>query len=338
MEDKNTVEQEIAILVKQRDTLKSEIEAYKSDINIATEGKPTLNELMTSRLSNMELAIITISDNIDKINAFHNELLIPKEGQSKSQLEFFNETLDKISTDKTKSETELKAIESFKTEVFGDSEKNIIGQKQRIDILEEEIKKNKKTWEENAETLFKKIEGLLPGATASGLAKAYQDQRVSYNKPYWLWATVFVLTMCGTILFAVCNIHDASSVEDAFMKIISRLPFFIPAFWLAIFASKQQSQNKRLQQEYAYKEALTKSYEADKREIEKLPASPEKDKLSTKLLETMIDAANYNPSETLGSKTHNDEPPSIFELFKINLLKKLTNGELLKQTLNSTKS
>jgi len=159
------------------------------------------------------------------------------------------------------------------------------------------------------------------------LTKAYQAQRESYNKPYWLWAYVFILTMCGAIWFAIANLKDATSVEDAFMKVISRLPFFIPAFWLAIFASKQQSQNERLQQEYAYKEALTKSYEADKREIEKLPEPPERHQLSAKLLETMIDTAKFNPSETLGSKTHNDGPPSVFELFKIRMLKKLTGTD-----------
>ena len=327
MEDKNVIEQEIITLTTQRDNLRNEIEAYKNDINQVTEGKPSLSEQMTSRLSTMEATIKTMSDNVDRINTFHNELLRPKEGQTKSQLEIANEAFSKIMVDKEKSEAELKAIETFKVELLGDNEKNIIGQKQRFDTIESEIKINKKTWEDNADTLFKKIEGLIPGATATGLAKANQAQRESYNKPYWLWACVFILTMCGAIWFAIANLKDATSVEDAFMKVISRLPFFMPAFWLAIFASKQQSQNKRLQQEYAYKEALTKSYEADKREIEKLPESPERHQLSAKLLETMIDAAKFNPSETLGSKTHNDGPPSVFELFKIRMLKKLTGTD-----------
>lgn len=323
MEDKNAIELEITNLIQQRDMLFGEIEAYKNQINLITEGKPTIHEQMTASLSTMEATIKTISENVDRINTFHSELLRPKEGQSKSQLELVNEAFIKVSEDKIKAENELKSIENFKTDLFGAPEKNIVGQKQRIETLEEEIKASKKIWDDNADALFKKIEGLLPGATASGLAKAYQDQRKSYNLPYWLWAAVFVLTLCGTIWFAVENLHDATSVEDALMKVISRLPFFIPAFWLAIFASKQQSQNKRLQQEYAYKEALTKSYDADKRELEKLPDSPEKSMLSSKLLETMIDAAKYNPSETLGSKTHNDRPPSVIDLFKMKILKRL---------------
>jgi len=325
LEEKNNIEQQIEQLSQQRDNLIAEIEAYKNEINFITEGKPSIHEQMTASLSAMEATIKTISTNIDRINAFHSELLQPKEGNTKSQLELANDAFTKVSEDKIKAENELKAIENFKIEIFGDTEKNITGQKHRIDAFEKEIIASKKTWDDNTDALFKKIEGLLPGATSTGLAKAYQDQRKSYDCPYWLWATIFVLTLCGTIWFAMVNLHDATSVEDALMKIISRLPFFIPAFWLAIFASKQQSQNKRLQQEYAYKEVLTKSYEADKRELEKLPDSPEKNILSTKLLETMIDAAKYNPSETLGSKTHNDGPPSVFELFKIKMLQKLTS-------------
>lgn len=268
-----------------------------------------------------------MADNVDRINTFHNELLHIKEGQTQSKLEVANEAFLSITANKEKSETELKAIETFKVELLGDYEKNIVGQKQRFDTIESEIKNKKMTWEKQADTLFKKIEGLIPGATATGLAKGHQAQRESYKKPYWLWASVFTLTMCGTILFAIANLKDATSIEDAFMKVISKLPFFIPAFWLAIFASKQQSQNKRLQQEYAHKEALTKSYEADKREIEKLTLSPERHQLSVKLLETMIEAAKFNPSETLEGKTHNDEPPSIFELFKIQMFNKLSGTD-----------
>ncbi len=327
MEEKNAIEQEITNLKNQRDTLKTEFETYKNDINITTEGKPSVREQMISQITAMESTIKILSDSVDKINKFHSEILHPKDGRTKSKLDFVNETFTKVSEDKKKSEADLKVIESYKLELFGDDEKKVVGQKQRIDDLEKEIKANNETWEKNYEALFKKIEGLLPGATASGLAKAYQDQRMSYNKPYWGWAIVFVLTLFGTILFAIEHLKDVTSLEDAFMKVVSRLPFFIPAFWLAIFASKQQSQNKRLEQEYAHKEALAKSYEADKREIEKLSDSSEKSKLSGKLLETMIDSAKFNPSETLGSKVHNDAPPTVFELFKIKMWKKLTAAD-----------
>jgi hypothetical protein len=38
--------------------------------------------------------------------------------------------------------------------------------------------------------------------------------------------------------FFIANLIETTSVEDAFMKVISRLPFFIPAVRLAISARK----------------------------------------------------------------------------------------------------
>jgi cell division protein FtsB len=324
MEDISSIMIEISELTKKRNDLRHEIDSYNNEIKNFIELKPTLKENIENCLIRMNTTIDSISKNIEKINSFHDEITRPKDGEEKSRLDFFNETFFIIKENKIKADADRNAIEDFKLELFGDPFKKVVGQKERIENLEKEIVTKKNKWEEQIVTLFKKIEGLLPGATSTGLAKAYQDQRKSYEAPYWLWAIIFVSTIFGIIFFAIKNLHDVTSIQDAFMKIISRLPFFVPAFWLAIFASKQQSQNKRLQQEYAYKEVLTKSYEADKREIEKLPDSEDKLKLSTKLLETMIDAAKYNPSETLSSSIHNDSPPSVFELFKMKLLDKLT--------------
>lgn len=154
-----------------------------------------------------------------------------------------------------------------------------------------------------------KIEGLLPGATSAGLAKSYHDQKNSYKWPNIIWSAVFTLTMIGMVYYAIKTVTDSTDIGNAFMNILSRAPFFIPTIWLALFASKQQSQNRRLEQEYAYKESLAKSYDGYKREIENLPESDEKNEIMEKLVRTMIDTAGFNPSSTLEKQSHNDKPP-----------------------------
>ena len=243
--------------------------------------------------------------------------------KDKSKVELVNMAYQEIIEYQNSIRDSSEEIINFEYRIFGDEEKKVIGIKQRIDEIEESFRKKDNAWQENFDTLFDKIEGLVPGATSTGLAKAYQDQRESYDKPYWLWSFVFVLTMIGMVIFAIITITEVDTVDEAFIRIVSRLPFFIPAFWLAIFASKQQSQNKRLQQEYAFKEALSKSYEADKREIEKLPESEERNQLSIKLLDAVIEMANSNPSETLQSVAHNDGPPSVLDLFKMKVMNKI---------------
>ena len=147
------------------------------------------------------------------------------------------------------------------------------------------------------------------GATATGLSKAYQDQKINYKWPVIMWSMVFGLTVGGMMTFGIYFYKDVSTIEDSLQHILARLPFFIPAVWLAIFASKQQSQYKRLQQEYVYKETLSKSFEAYKREIDQLPESDEKNVLHQKLITAMVDMCGYNPSLTLEHKSHDDKPP-----------------------------
>jgi len=328
--DKDLLQKEVQELSAKKAALIKDVEDIRKQFDTLIEGKPTIGEHLTTRIASVQATLNQMAENIDKVQTYHNELLLPKEGHPKSLFETVKDTAAQITADQLKAAVEGKVISEYRIELLGDEENKIDGLKQRLTKVESDILEKKRAWEESAATLLVKIEALIPGATSAGLASAYKDQRGSYKTPYWIWASVFVFTLVGTICFSIHHINKILesgrdlTFETAIMSVIAKLPFFVPAFWLAIFASKQQSQNKRLQQEYAYKEAVTKSYEADKREIEKLPESEEKQKLSAKLLEIMIDMTKFNPSETLSSKAHNDGPPSVFELFKIKMMAKTT--------------
>lgn len=317
------LELEVAELTAKRDSLKLEIESFEKEIEESIVGMPAIKQLISSNTSKLNETIAELDESVNKIDSLNNLLYKLEEGKDKSKLELVKVAYQEIIECQNSIRDSLAEITNFEYSIFGDEEKKVIGIKQRIDEFEVSFKKKDIKWQENFETLFDRIEGLLPGATSTGLAKAYQDQRESYDKPYWLWSVVFVGTMIGMVIFAILTITEVKTVDEAFIRIVSRLPFFIPAFWLAIFASKQQSQNKRLQQEYAFKEALSKSYEADKREIEKLPESEERNQLSIKLLDAVIEMANNNPSETLHSAAHNDHPPSVLDLFKMKVMNKI---------------
>ncbi len=164
-------------------------------------------------------------------------------------------------------------------------------------------------------TLFDRIESLLSGATSVGLAKAYEDQKKSYSKPLMNWSGIFVATMIIMLSFGCYYFIEISKVEDlnlqkAIISLLSKLPFFIPTIWLALYASKKQSQYKRLQQEYAFKETFAKSYDGHKRQIEALVYEPnEQKKLMEELLSHLVKITSHNPSSTLDYQNHNDEPP-----------------------------
>ena len=56
---------------------------------------------------------------------------------------------------------------------------------------------------------------------------------------------------------------------------MNRLPFVIPLVWLAIYAGRHYSLALRLQEEYAFKEALSTAFEGYKREMASIPSGAE---------------------------------------------------------------
>lgn len=56
------------------------------------------------------------------------------------------------------------------------------------------------------------------------------------------------------------NFKSLNDWNTVLRELINKLPFYLPIVWLAFFASRRLSEYQRLQQEYAHKEALAKSY------------------------------------------------------------------------------
>lgn len=271
--------------------------------------------LFTQTLQSLEQTISSSKDQILAINNHYADYYAKTDSSIKSKFEVVIEHHQAIDQFQKVSIEIKKDLEDFKEFIYGNETTNKTGFKKEIEVFLEKSKSTTeafyKNWSESYQTLFSKIEGLLPGATATGLSKAYQDQKISYKTPVILWSLVFSITVATMMGFGIVVYNDTklNDITSTLQHIVARLPFFIPAVWLAVFASKQQSQYKRLQQEYIYKETLAKSYEAYKREIDLLTDGEEKNELHQKLITSMVEMCGYNPSLTLENKSHDDKPP-----------------------------
>ncbi|MFD1162072.1 hypothetical protein [Hwangdonia seohaensis] len=259
--------------------------------------------------------ITSLKTELNDITELYNDFVKKPSTAVLSKAEKLNETFEKVNEYSSEIAQIETKVQEFETKVFGKTTEDTESLKFKLNDLKTQHEELNGEWEGNFETLSYKIEGLLPGATSAGLAKSYYDQKRSYKTPNVIWSAVFTLTMIGMVYYAIQTVNDSSDIGNAFMNILSRAPFFIPTIWLALFASKQQSQNRRLEQEYAYKESLAKSYDGYKREIEKLPESDEKNEIMEKLIRSMVDAAGFNPSSTLEKVSHNDKPPILGNWF-----------------------
>jgi hypothetical protein len=160
------------------------------------------------------------------------------------------------------------------------------------------------------------------------LLRAQASQESPLDNPIKNYTQLFYGSLALLVLAALVmatdkiSIYPYISVEfikitewDTILKaILYKSPFVAPVVWLALFSSKRRSQYERLQQEYAHKEAIARSYESYKKQLQQLKTDSEE--LQRELLAKAIDAIAYNASITLDGK-HDDKLPLLQLLEKL---------------------
>lgn len=208
----------------------------------------------------------------------------------------------------------IEALRAFYKKIFGDpdSEEGGKGLAGELEDRKTELKNFERDQKERYEALNNEINSLLPGATSAGLATAYHELKTSFDKPIRNSNRLFYASIAGlVILAAVLTLENFGDMQnqgwEVFLKsFIYRLPLYGPILWLAFYASKRRSENHRLQQEYAHKEALAKSYHSYKQQIKSL--NSEDEAMLKSLMDKSIDAIANNASDTL-DKGHGDKHP-----------------------------
>lgn len=277
--------------------------------------------------SKVDDLVKSISDYYDQINEFHDETLVDtavgpstkklitqaKEDVTAKQVAI-TELLEGVAQD-------VEDLESFHTKIYGVPNK--LGGLEggllkdfdaRVAKLGDfEVKQVDKYNALNIE-----IENLLPGATSAGLATAYLEMKNSFDKPIKIFENVFYGAVALLILTALFSVFDSVGLfwikfaefktwDAALKALMNKLPLYGALIWLAFFASKRRSENQRLQQEYAHKEALAKSYNSYKKQIQDL--DDEDQSMQKAFIEKAVDAIAFNASQTLDGK-HGDNHPA----------------------------
>jgi len=310
--------------------LREKIESYYDELFKGDDESDAIKDQISSILT-------SINEQFDEIESFHTRLLVDDEEESLStQIENAKKSIDEDTEEAkellTETSSKVQELKEFYFKIFGtpNEETGVLegGLKQELDTRLKELDEYKdnqtKAFEtlindktkaleeyeaeqkERIENLYKKIEEHLPGATSAGLAKAYEKRRKFYQIPIFTWNVVFVIAMLIMIYFGYKNLQDVKSWEDALKHILHYTPIYLPAIWLAIYASKRRSESRALEEEYAHKEALAKSYSSYKLQIEEIGG--EDKGLIEKLLDKTIDTVSDNPSKVLDRK-HGDNSP-----------------------------
>lgn len=318
-------------------TSKKNIQQLENEFLSGSEDNPSLKQKMETLFSDSTGWHAKIKD-------FFQKLTSGNEQESAIILQIEDARKKAISDSKDAREGKdsiaelLKDIGKFYVTVFGEeneSGEREGGLKQELELRENDLEEFKNKHQETYKALHEEIEGLLPGATSAGLATAYIELKTSFDKPIEHFSKLFYGALIGIFVAGLILITknigfwhiefiDLTEPMHLLNNLIYKLPILLPLLWLAVFASKRRSEDRRLQQEYAHKEALAKSYQSFKQQIESLQSKD--DALMKQLLERAIIAIAFNASTTLDGK-HGDKAPILGAVEK--MAEKLTEKGVL---------
>lgn len=188
-----------------------------------------------------------------------------------------------------------------------------------VDVLSERISKSEEKMvklSEDALGLRERVEGLLPGATSAGLASAFKERKESFKKPVETWSRVFIASVVSLLVVAFINPVDFKidqvTLENFHMYILLRLPFLVPIVWLAIYAAHRHNQALRLEEEYAHKEAISKSFEGYKTQLMEIE-SDTSSKAAEHLVNRTLEALGRHPGRIYDAKREDISPFGVIK-------------------------
>lgn len=149
-----------------------------------------------------------------------------------------------------------------------------------------------------------KLEGLLPHATSAGLASAFHNQKARFSKPQPYWLGLFVLAIGALLYAAGTGLPSAEDSWDSILRhFVNRLPVVAPLVWLAIYAGHHYNMALRMEEDYAFKEAVSTAFEGYKREMQAIPPSAGSDVSPlVRLCENVLGALAERPGRIYDGK------------------------------------
>ena len=255
-----------------------------------------MEPVVAAALAEVEVAKTVLSDQLEQVRKAREELAeLLQEAETVSTN--VNEALAELQTANTAASQELTKVKALAAEVqktrddataSGAQTSKLLEQARQdrdktsqlaavADTTEERIagyEQNLGSLQEQMESLQARIEGLLPGATSAGLAQSFQQRKDTFKRPKIVWSSLFgsavglLLIVAAVGESGLLNVSSSGSLSAIGIGLLHRLPFAVPLVWFAIFAQRRYAEAARLEEDYAYKEAVSRAFEGYKRELQ----------------------------------------------------------------------
>ena len=232
-----------------------------------------------------------------------------------------------ISSDKDSYDTAKKNLTELETVLNGavENAKEAKEAKKRSENLEHQVKQIQETANDNvidlhatqeqAEDLVDSVNKLLPGAASGALASSFNKRKAALKYTKIMWTFWFFVSI-GLLVWAAFYDRPETlptELKGMYLYLLGRLPLIAPIIWLAYHTSQRSTQSVRLEEDYAHKEALSRSFEGYKNQIQelqndgKIPVGDDGGNALHQLITITIEALSKHPDRVY--KGHKDGGP-----------------------------
>ena len=164
------------------------------------------------------------------------------------------------------------------------------------------------------ESLINQIQDHLRKAIGASLFSAFDTRRRQITWASWIWAVLLLLSLSGTIAFTFwfakefAELAKANSSNLQWAVVYTRLVVVAPLAFLVAFTAKRYASERRAEEEWAFKSAISISLEP----FRDLIARMKEKNQQTEFVERLVSEIFDNPSKRLytdsSSKEEKDKP------------------------------
>ena len=235
---------------------------------------------------NDETKVKEFERKINELVKYYNDLFVADDPDNESKNEQIN--------------FQLTRVQNFYDKIYGNEEKNITALSKDLDNRLENLK--------NVEERAKSVIGL---SSEAGLAGGFVVKGKEAKEGQKLSIIVFVIVVLLIFFFNLYLFDKKDFLDMKWEALLFKLLINAPLIWIATIANINLNRFSRLEQEYSHKEALAKSYERYKTEIQELEqlGVTGSEELKLKLLEINLEAFKVNPAD------HSDKAKPDFSIW-----------------------
>jgi len=168
-------------------------------------------------------------------------------------------------------------------------------------------------------TITDEIESLLPKALTAGLSAAFSSKKKNeeesskaLQKSFSRGIYMLIAVSCIPIIVSCFFLWKEVPLEEAIRRlprlVLAIVPMYIPVLWFTYSANKKLNLSKRLIEEYAHKEVISKTYEGLSKQINDLKDPNQSEELRFKLLTNFLQVSSENPGKLISNYEASDHP------------------------------